>query len=94
MTTEQLRHLNTIVEHYGKYHQIKKAKEECEELLKEIEDALVGEEVIERIVDEIADVEVMINQLKIIFDCFGEVEERIEYKIKRQLERMKTKNIW
>jgi hypothetical protein len=44
----------------------------------------------ENIIDEITDVEVMINQLKIIFCCFGEVEERIDFKINRQLERIKN----
>lgn len=89
MTTEQLRHLDSIVKHYGINNQLEKAIEELYELIDEIRlenDAAFS---LEGIIDEIADVEVMINQLKIIFDCFGEVEERIEYKINRQLERMK-----
>jgi hypothetical protein len=69
---------------------MEKAIEECKELIEEIVPAIDGLGFVENIVDEIADVEVMINQLKIIFDCFGEVEERIEYKINRQLERMKS----
>ena len=89
MTTEQLRHLTTIVEHYGVYTQENKAIEECSELIKEISINNNGINNIEALIDEIADVEVMINQLKIIFYCFGEVEERIDYKINRQLERMK-----
>lgn len=90
MTTEQLRRINKIVKHYGAKHQMEKAIEECQELIEEIKPAIDGLGFVENIVDEIADVEVMINQLKIIFDCFGEVEERIEYKINRQLERMKS----
>jgi hypothetical protein len=90
MTTEQLRRINKIVKHYGAEHQMEKAIEECKELIEEIVPAIDGLGFVENIVDEIADVEVMINQLKIIFDCFGEVEERIEYKINRQLERMKS----
>lgn len=89
MTTEQLRHLNTIVEHYGSDHQQRKAIEECAELTQAIckyEACLDG---VEKIVDEIADVKIMLAQLEIIFDCFGEVEARIEYKINRQLERIK-----
>lgn len=89
MTTEQLRHLNEIVDHYGAEHQQEKAVEELQELVEEIKDALAGENNRKCIIDEIADVEVMINQLKMIFCCFGEVEERIEFKISRQLKRMR-----
>lgn len=88
MTTEQLRHLNTIVEHYGADAQEQQVVEECSELIKAICKYKRKLDYVEDIVDEIADVEVMINQLKIIFDCFGEVEERIDFKIKRQLERI------
>ena len=88
MTQEQLRHLNTIVEHYGSMNQLKQAKEECEELIYEIDMALELNGIRENIIDEIADVEVMCNQLKIIFSCFGEVEERVDFKINRQLDRI------
>ena len=71
-----------------------KAVEECSELITEVckfreglDDANKFYDV-HNIFDEIADVEIMINQLKIMFDCFGEVEERIDYKINRQLERI------
>lgn len=89
MTTEQLRHLGNIIGHYGAKNQMEKAIEECKELVYEIENAIEFKGVLENIIDEVADVEVMINQLKIIFGCFGEVEERIDFKINRQLERMK-----
>ena len=91
MTTEQLRHLYTIIDHYGVNHQMKKAIEECNELIEVVDNSLTDLpcDYTPSIIDEIADVEVMINQLKIIFDCFGEVEERIDFKINRQLERMK-----
>lgn len=89
MSTEQLRHLKTIVEHYGTENQLGKAEEELDELIEQVVLAKENMASLEEIIDEIADVEVMINQLKIIFDCFGEVEERIDFKIKRQLKRMK-----
>ena len=88
MTTEQLRHLNTIVDHYGAEHQQKKAVEECKELVEEIEYALAGENNRKGIIDEIADVEIMIEQLKIIYSCKKEVESRINYKIERQIKRI------
>ena len=88
MTTEQLRRVKTIVEHYGADRQQDKAIEECSELIKAICKYKETLDHVEDIVDEIADVIHMCNQLMIIFDCFGEVEERIDYKINRQLERM------
>ena len=88
MTTKQLRDLNTIIEHYGHARQEMKVIEECSELIEAI--CKVDEAVYRRecVIDEIADVVIMCNQLGIIFDCLGEVEERIDFKIKRQLERM------
>lgn len=89
MTTEQLRHLGAIVEIYGSDHQQDKAIEECSELIQAICKYKECLDHVENIVDEIADVEIMLNQLKIIFDCTKEVEERIQFKINRQLERIK-----
>ena len=88
MTTEQLRHLNTIVEHYGHDKQQDKAIEECSELIQAICKWKEKSDFAEKIIEEIADVEIMCNQLKIMFECFGEVEEQIDYKINRQLKRI------
>ena len=43
------------------------------------------------IFDEIADVEIMLEQLKIIYSCHKEVAERVDYKIDRQIKRIKKK---
>ena len=43
------------------------------------------------VIDEIADVSVMLEQLKIIYSCNKEVEERMDYKIGRQIKRIKKK---
>jgi NTP pyrophosphatase (non-canonical NTP hydrolase) len=88
MKQEQLRQLCRIIEAYGAGVQKDIAIEECSELIQAICKHKRGLGNLENIVDEIADVEIMLNQLKIIFDCFGEVEERIDFKIKRQLERI------
>lgn len=88
MKQEQLRKLCGIIEHYGVDIQKDIAIEECSELIQAICKHKRGSGKLEDIVDEIADVEIMMNQLKIIFDCFGEVEDRIDFKIKRQLERI------
>ena len=91
MKQEQLRKLCGIIEHYGVDIQKDIAIEECSELIKAICKYKRTLDHVEDIVDEIADVEIMLNQLKIIFDCFGGVEERIDFKIKRQLERISNK---
>ena len=40
------------------------------------------------IVDELADVRIMVRQMEILFQCEDEVEKRIDYKIRRQEERI------
>lgn len=40
------------------------------------------------IVDELADVRIMVRQMEILFQCKDEVEKRIDYKVHRQEERM------
>lgn len=93
MTTEQLRHLSFIVDHYGAKHQQEKAVEELSELITEISRYNQNPDephLRVNIIEELADVIVMCNQLMIIFDCTGEVEEVINYKINRQLERIKN----
>ena len=44
-----------------------------------------------KVIDEIADVSVMLEQLKIIYSCHKEVAERVDYKIDRQIKRIKKK---
>jgi len=74
--------LNKAIEYYGKENQINKAKEELVELLNEItlEANWIKKE---RVIDEIADVTIMIEQLKIIFCCNSMVEDRIKFKLDR-----------
>lgn len=40
------------------------------------------------IIEEIADVSIMIEQLKLIFNCRDEVNRQVEYKLRRVLNRM------
>lgn len=100
MTQEQLRNLNTIVEKYGTDPQIDMAIEEMSELTKALlkyrrkknSTATFDEnELRAEIIDEIADVSIMVAQLQIIFGCMAETEERITYKIDRQMNRIKGK---
>ena len=80
--------LRKIIAHYGARTQIEKAVEECAELIQALMKPRNPREIIDSVVDELADVSVMVEQLKLIFFCADQVEERIAFKIKRQLERI------
>ena len=95
MTQEQMRNLNTIVETYGNDAQEDMAIEECSELVKAILKLRRSDEktaeMREAVIDEIADVQIMLSQLEIIFNCVAEVEDRIDFKINRQMGRIKER---
>lgn len=75
---------NKIIDHYGKDNQIQKAVEELGELTEAIKD---GDK--KHIGEEIADVLVMIEQLKRIYDIpDAYIRCTIDYKLARQLMRM------
>ena len=82
-----------IIDTYGTKNQEDIALEELAELQKAIlkHRRYNDKETELNILDEIADVEIMLEQLKIIYSCKKEVEERKEYKIDRQIQRIKKK---
>ena len=84
---------------YGKHSQVDMAIEEMSELTKallkerrnektEVTKSAVPLPLILNIIEEIADVEIMTEQLKMIFDCRGQVEEVKSCKIDRLKERL------
>lgn len=95
MTQKQLRDLNTIVETYGSDKQEDMAIEECSELIKAILKFRLSNakdsDLRDAVIDEIADVQIMLTQLGIIFNCVEEVNERIDFKIDRQMGRIKER---
>ena len=95
MTQKQLRDLNTIVETYGSDKQEDRAIEECSELIKAIlkfrRSNAQDSDLRDAVIDEIADVQIMLTQLGIIFNCVEEVNERIDFKIDRQMGRIKER---
>ena len=95
MTQKQLRDLNTIVETYGSDKQEDMAIEECQELIKAIlkfrRSNAKDSDLRDAVIDEIADVQIMLTQLGIIFNCVEEVNERIDFKIDRQMGRIKER---
>ena len=82
-----------IIDTYGTKHQEDIAIEELSELQKAILKYRRNSSGKRRkkVIDEIADVSVMLEQLKIIYSCHKDVEERVEYKIDRQIKRIKKK---
>lgn len=78
-----------IIQHYGIMPQLKYFQSEVFELNESIIKEQYGEDDINHIAEEIADVQVMLNQFK---EYYGIEDEQIEkimrYKINRQLERI------
>lgn len=75
--------------HFGKDHQIIKAIEEMSELIKELTKYLLSKEIYQKtyqVHEEIADTQIMLEQLKIIFD-----RNTINLYQKRKLKRLEEK---
>ena len=71
--------LNKAIEHYGKEHQLGVAQEELSELVTAISHYKRGRE--HNVAEEIADVEIMLEQLKLIFENETPVSIEKEYKL-------------
>ena len=90
---ENKKELFFIINTYGTKNQEDKAIEELAELQQAIlkHREYRNYETEKNIIDEIADVHIMLEQLKIIYSCHKEVDERVDYKIERQIKRIKKK---
>lgn len=73
---------------YGKPSQLIMAMEEMSELTKELSKNMRGAMNVHAISEEIADVEIMLEQLKIIFANRAEVDRQKSEKLKRLSERL------
>ena len=80
-----------IANNYGDLSQMEKTIEECAELQKAILKYKRNPNTRTRddIIDEIADVGIMLEQMKIILSCEDEAEIRTGYKIERQMDRIR-----
>lgn len=76
------------VEAYGKEHQLIICMEEMAELTKELTKNLRGRRNFQDISEEVADVEIMLEQVKVIFDLKEEVSEAKEAKLLRLQKRI------
>ncbi|MCI8629500.1 MAG: hypothetical protein HFE57_08395 [Firmicutes bacterium] len=87
-----------ITEFYGIFNQLDQTIEECSELiletskikryLKEHQGHTPDENWKNHIIEEMADVLVMIKQLMYLFDCKKEVQSMMKYKVDRQIKRI------
>lgn len=81
----------TAIEQYGTFAQTLMLLEEMSELQKEICKAYRGKDNREQIAEEIADVEIMLAQIKMIYGVEEETRRWRESKVKRLWERLTGK---
>ena len=81
----------SAIDTYGSVMQITVAFEEMSELQKELCKHIRGIGSQENIAEEIADVEIMMEQMKMLFNCEAAVLQVREKKVKRLKERMEQK---
>lgn len=77
------------IKKYGEQAQEGVAQEECAELIQAISKKHRGKK--HNIAEEIADVEIMLEQIKIINDCFCDVENIKQEKVARLEKRLEEK---
>lgn len=77
------------LEAFGAQAQVMMVIEEMSELTKELCKHRRGRDNVKAIAEEIADVEIMLRQMVMLFDCAGQVETFRRYKLERLAERMK-----
>ena len=84
--------IRTIADHYGLKKQLRQLAEECSELAVEAShSARKGTTV--RIIEEMADVEIMIEQIVYLAKIDRkDIEECIQYKLERQMKRIENES--
>lgn len=88
MKTYQIETCKTIANFYGKNNQILIAIEEMSELTKELCKYKRNYSRNKEIIEELADCQIMLEQLTELFGVENEVSDMIDYKIERQLRRI------
>ena len=82
--------LEFLATYYGKEHQELKTLEELEELTTELINNIKTEGVSSNTPSEISDVLIMLYQLIYIYNIGDEIENITEFKINRQIDRIKN----
>ena len=89
MTKEERVVFTDAIQIFGKNTQIVVAIEEMSELTKALTKKLRGSQNLNSIVEEIADVEIMLDQLKLMSCVFTDVKNERDFKVQRLAERIK-----
>lgn len=83
--------INRIADRYGKERQLVMLMEECGELIQACSKQLRRKDKsINNLIEELADVRIMIEQIEHLYGIKSFVEDEMKYKLIRQLERMKA----
>lgn len=88
MKSNQIETCRSIANHYGKEHQVLIAIEEISELTKELCKYFRRYDRKKEIIEEVADAQIMLEQLIELFDINNEVDRMVDYKLNRQIRRM------
>lgn len=90
MNDEQKRKCLHMVIHYGSKNQMHKAIEECAELIEAIAKYMAGEDSMDHVCEEVADVLIMAEQMRTIVGAV-EVDAIINQKLDRQMQRIRER---
>lgn len=83
--------INRIADMYGKEPQLVMLMEECGELIQACSKQLRRKDKsINNLIEELADVRIMIEQIEHLYGIKSLVDDEMDYKLNRQLERMKA----
>lgn len=88
MKSHQIETCRSIANHYGREHQVLIAIEEMSELTKELCKYFRRFDRKKEIVEEVADAQIMLEQLIELFGIEGDVDKMVDYKLNRQIRRM------
>ena len=88
MKSHQIETCKSIANHYGREHQVLIAIEEMSELTKELCKYFRRYDRKKEIIEEVADAQIMLEQLIELFGINNEVDRMVDYKLNRQIRRM------
>lgn len=88
MKSNQIETCRSIANHYGKEHQVLIAIEEMSELTKELCKYFRRYDRKKEIIEEVADAQIMLEQIIELFGINNEVDRMVDYKLNRQIRRM------
>jgi NTP pyrophosphatase (non-canonical NTP hydrolase) len=89
MTKEQI--YEQAIDKYGFDAQLDQLTEECGELIVACNKLRrKGQESVPMMIDELADVQIMINQIRFAMQLEDEINERIEFKLERLKKRLEN----